>query len=112
MAKFEKSKVETKTKAKKTGGTTPHPLRKTGQAVRDKEQRRSESDARNEAWRKLTPNQQLYVLDMRGQVAKKQRAKILFRMTVATVSPTFAKLPETLVNPKKILSDIREFNNG
>ncbi len=84
MAKFEKSKVETKVKAKKTGGTTPHPLRKTGRAAADKDQRRLESDARNEAWRKLTPVQQLANLDLKGFVAKKQRARIEAKIVKAS----------------------------
>jgi hypothetical protein len=41
-----------------------------------KDQRRQEGEERNEAWRKLTPLQQLQVLDNRPGECKRQRGKI------------------------------------
>jgi len=41
-----------------------------------KDRRRQEGEERNEAWRKLTPLQQLQVLDNRPGECKRQRGKI------------------------------------
>jgi hypothetical protein len=42
----------------------------------DKIRKHEEAEKRNEAWRKLSPQQQLDVLDKGGLVATKQRARI------------------------------------
>lgn len=57
----------------------PHPLKKTGQKARDKEQRREDHDARVAYWQTLSPRQQLRRLNSRlgeGIGAKRQRARI------------------------------------
>ena len=48
--------------------------------MKTNEVKRKEAAARNEQWARLTPQQQLDVLDMDKLVATKQRAKIMKRM--------------------------------
>ena len=67
-------------KKKSKANTKSHLDKKTGQAERDKEQRRAEADIRVAAWQKLTVAQQLDSLDVRGVVAKKQRAKLALEL--------------------------------
>lgn len=73
MAKEQVKEVKKKNNKK---NDNPHPLKKTGQAERDKEKRRLQHEARVTRWQMLSPQEQLVLLDSRGVVAKKQRLRI------------------------------------
>lgn len=49
--------------------------------MKTKEVKRKEAAQRNEAWNKLTPTQQLKMLDKNNLTATKQRAKIAAKLT-------------------------------
>jgi len=74
---------------------------------KSKNQRRTEGDARNEAWRSLSPTEQLKDLDRRlgkGVGAKRQRQMIEARLVAAQPAPPKATEPkpeETSSTPNK-----------
>ncbi len=47
-----------------------------GIATAERAERRADAEARNEAWRAMSPEHQLADLDARGMTATKQRARI------------------------------------
>lgn len=70
-------------KKDRKANTKPHPLKKTGQAERDRERRRQEAFIRQELWSKLTSEQKIAHLDLHGYVATRQRNRITRIKTTA-----------------------------